>query len=315
MIQDLIIEDNSMQILCTLFDSNYLSRALACYDSLINQKTDFHLYLFAFDDLALKILKELKLPHTTTISLKEFEDEKLLAVKPGRSVAEYCWTCTPSVIRYVLKKYNHDHCTYIDADTYFYRSPALITEAMRNNSVVITPHFYTPEYDQVATSGIYCVQFMTFKNNEEGLKVLEWWRDACLDWCYAKFEDGKFGDQKYLDDWPTRFSGIFVSENKGEGVAPWNIQQWLETNAESIIFFHFHALKLYKNYAYMGFYKFPCWVQKKLYSPYVNSLRKFDSQLLKFSGYSSCFNKSNFKTKFKHLFLERFKNRNNTLRY
>ena len=304
-----------MQILCTLFDSNYLSRALACYDSLVKQKLDFHIYLFAFDDLAFDILNQLQLPRSTIISLKEFEDEKLLAVKSGRSVAEYCWTCTPSVIRYVLNTYGHDHCTYIDADTYFYKNPALITDRMKENSVIITPHFYTPEYDQSDTSGIYCVQFMTFKKTEEGMKVLEWWRDACLDWCYARFENGKFGDQKYLDDWPTKFKGIYVTENKGEGVAPWNIQAWNNASSSDIIFYHFHALKLYQDFGYMGFYKFPEWVQEKMYRPYINSLRKFDTQLLTFSGYSNCFKKVDFKVKFKKLIVEKLKFRNNTISY
>ena len=33
-----------------------------------------------------------------------------------------------------------------------------------------------------------------------GLKALKWWRDRCLEWCYARIEDGKFGDQFYIED-------------------------------------------------------------------------------------------------------------------
>jgi hypothetical protein len=91
------------------------------------------------------------------------------------------------------------------------------------------------------------------------MKALKWWRNACLDWCYARAEDGKFGDQKYLDDWLTRFSGIHVLINLGGGVAPWNVSRYnffykdqnvygTEINGNKkfkIIFFHFHHIKIY----------------------------------------------------------------------
>ena len=304
-----------MQILCTLFDSNYLSRALACHESLLLQNFNFHIYMFAFDDLALSILKKLKLSHATVISLEEFEDEELLKIKSSRSIAEYCWTCTPSVISYVLSKYGHDYCTYIDADTCFYRNPVDLYTSMGSASVLITPHFYTPTYDQTETSGIYCVQYMTFKNDAAGLLALYWWRHACLDWCYARFEDGKFGDQKYLDDWPERFPGVYVSPNMGEGVAPWNIQQWNNKDLHKVIFYHFHALKLFEGFGYMGFYNFPHWATEELYRPYVKSLRRFDHVLLQFPGYKSCFKKVPIKEKLKLLIFEKLKLRNNLIHF
>ena len=44
---------------CTLFDSFYLTRGITMYKSLEKTGIDFHLYIFAFDDASLKILKQL----------------------------------------------------------------------------------------------------------------------------------------------------------------------------------------------------------------------------------------------------------------
>jgi hypothetical protein len=246
---------------CTLFDSYYLSRALVMYNSLVKHCPDFHLYVFAFDDRSESILKQLSLPHVTVIALSEFENQALLEVKPGRTKGEYCWTCTPSIIDYSIKRFGLNHCTYIDADLYFFSNPKPLLDEMRNDSVMITEHRYTRKYEQSTTSGIYCVQFVTFVNDDRGMKALTWWRDKCIEWCFDRFEDGKFGDQKYLDDWTTRFKGVHVLQHLGGGVAPWNVQQYeiLKTdkgylvtekstgNVNDLVFYHFHALRFLKN--------------------------------------------------------------------
>src|SRR5690554_729544 len=200
---------------CTVFDTHYLSRGLALYESLNKHTPNFHLYIFAFNDKAYDLLTEMNLSQTTIISLAEFENEALLKVKPYRSIAEYCWTCTSSSILYCLDTFSLDHCTYLDADLYFFNSPQLLISEMGDKSVMITEHRYTPRYDQSEISGKYCVQFMYFKNNDEARKVLNWWVEACIDWCYATPEDGKFGDQKYLDDWCQRFEGVHVLQHRG----------------------------------------------------------------------------------------------------
>lgn len=259
---------------CTLFDSNYLTRALAMYESLKKHSDVFHLYMFTFDDKSYNLLTKLDLNFVKIISLKEFEDEDLLKVKDDRSAGEYCWTCTPSTIKYCIETYNLDNCTYLDADLYFFSNPSVLIEEMGDKSVLITEHRYTPMYDQSAISGIYCVQFMTFKNDETGMKVLNWWRDACNEWCYARPEDGKFGDQKYLDDWTDRFDNIYVLENLGGGVAPWNVQQYdLSDRKFKLIFYHFHNYKiLVNNKIECGIYKLDKKDINLLYKPYTRHL-------------------------------------------
>ena len=270
---------------CTLFNSNYLTRGLAMYESLKTHSPEFHLYIFAFDDRCYNLLKQLNLSDTTIISLLEFEDNALLNIKNTRSVGEYCWTCTSSTIKYAIETYHLDHCTYLDADLYFFADPSILIEELGEKSVLITEHRYTPEYDQSATSGKYCVQFMTFKNDSNGMKTLNWWRNACIDWCYARFEDGKFGDQKYLDNWTNEFDGIHELKNLGGGVAPWNIQQYyIFNNADNIlgielatqthfdvVFYHFHHFKFLENnkIELASFYKLTKQAIDLIYRPYI----------------------------------------------
>jgi hypothetical protein len=243
-----------MNYYVTLFDSNYLTRGLVMYRSLLRHAGEFHLWIICFDDLAYQLLQQLNLEKVTLISLLEFEDSELLKIKPQRTQREYCWTCTPSTLLYVLNTEPHvDTITYLDADLMFFSSPEPIFTEAKNASILLTEHRYLPEYDQSATSGIYNVQFMMFRRNLEGLNALKWWRDRCIEWCYARFENGKFGDQKYLDDWKERFTGVHVIQHLGAGLAPWNAAQYnLNKNGEDIfveeyplIFYHFHALKIH----------------------------------------------------------------------
>ncbi|MET0462570.1 MAG: hypothetical protein ABW007_05435 [Chitinophagaceae bacterium] len=288
-----------MQNYCTLFNSIYLSRGLAMYRSLEQHASNFHLYIFAFDDDCYTLLQEMKLAHATIISLREFEDEALLAVKPTRTAGEYCWTCTPATIWYCLHHFSLDHCTYIDADLLFFSDPKVLLDEMGDKAVLITAHRYSPRHDQSALSGIYCVQFITFKNDPQGLTALDWWRKACIDWCYNRFEQGKFGDQKYLDDWTTRFEGVHVLQHHGGGVAPWNntayeyekrgtdVRISYHNTAYSLVFYHFHDFKYCeKNIVRLTSHQYE--VNKKavwlVYRPYLRAIIGAEKEILHRSG-------------------------------
>jgi len=295
---------------CTLFDSNYLAKGLCMYNSLKKVCEDFHLYIFAFDDKAMTMLTQMKLERVTLISLSEFEDYELLKIKPSRSKAEYCWTSTSSTILYCLKNYELSHCTYIDADLYFYGNPKVLVDEMGDNDVLITDHRYTTQYDQNTKSGKYCVQFMCFKNTKNGLKILNWWRDACIDWCYNRREDGKFGDQKYLDDWITRFEGVHELQHLGGGVAPWNVQQYkiiegkeglkgieMTTNSSfDFVFYHFHHLNnqnfhLFNEFNF-GPYLISSSVRKNIYKPYLEELKRIDKNIKSIEDSFDCLGSS-----------------------
>lgn len=268
---------------CTLFDSNYMYKGLALYKSLCDVNIEFHLYVVAFDDLSYLTLKKLNLDNLTVISLSEFETHELLAVKSSRNRAEYCWTAGPSVVYHFITNYKLSSCTYLDADLMFFSSPKPIFDEIQNNSIAITEHF-TKEVDELA--GRFCVQFVYFKNDESGMEALIWWKEQCIQWCYSRFEDGKYGDQKYLDYFPEKFANVCILKNRGAGVAQWNVFQYEFSNFGKIlhngnlldiIFFHYHGTRIELNNNVLILktitYDLDSYVEKNVYIPYLNLLK------------------------------------------
>ena len=260
------------------------------YESLVKHEPDSCLYIVAFDELAFKILSSLNLEKAAIIPLKEFENADLLNVKGSRNRAEYCWTCTSSVIEYILVKYNVQSCTYLDADLFFYHSPEILLKELKNGkTVLITEHRFSglARIFEQKRAGRFCVQFITFTNTHNSRAILQKWIGQCIDWCYSRYEDGKFGDQKYLDPWPDEYPEVQVLENHGGGIAPWNARQYLffgredrisgtvknEKDKFDVVFFHFHYVKLLKiGYADLGWNRIPEKVLDIFYKPYIQKI-------------------------------------------
>jgi hypothetical protein len=295
------------------------------YESMRNQCTNFHLFIFPFDSLSLEILQNLKLESVTIIPLDQFETAELKEVKKSRTTAEYCWTCTPSIVSYILKNYDVPHCTYVDADLYFYSDPSvLVSEMEKNNkSVLITEHRFSvlPKLYEEKRAGRFCVQFITFLKEEKSIEVLERWRKQCLDWCYARYEDGKFGDQKYLDNWPMTYSNVHILQHEGGGIAPWNLTQYSFSEDKNsikgkvrkskvefrVVFFHFQYVKLLKDGSFdIGWYYISPVIIRMLYWPYFKMLNDIEQRILHLNasykrGITS-FNTDNIKNKMKTAF-------------
>jgi hypothetical protein len=241
---------------CTLFDRNYVARALALHRSLLEHVDDFTLRVFCMDDEAYAILRELQLPKVRAFSLSELEeaDPALEAVRSSRSHVEYLWTATPAICLATLACEPDVHAiTYLDSDLLFFSDPGPIFDEIGEASVAIVPHRHSPRWQHYeAISGIYNVGWLTFRRDDSGLAALRWWHERCLEWCKAQPEDGKYGDQAYLDDWPTRFAGVHVIEHVGADLGPWNVENYeLSTDAGAVtvdglplVFFHFHELQL-----------------------------------------------------------------------
>jgi len=264
----------------TVFDSLFLPQALALHLSMERVVKNYTLWMLCVDKTAFEVVTQLKLKNVKVLDLKLIETDELLEVKKSRSSGEYCWTLTPFAPRFVFEADSTvKRVTYIDADLWFRKHPKQIFDEFdaSGKHVLITDHEYAPEYDQSATSGQFCVQFMTFNRNE-GEHVRKWWEERCVEWCFARFEEGKFGDQKYLDDWPERFEDtVHVLQNKQLALAPWNATRFPYGSA---IFYHFHGLRLIsERKCKFGGYALPINLKENIYKPYLSDLKSVFKKL------------------------------------
>ena len=276
-----------MQHFVTLFDSLYLPQGLNLHQSMQRHIRLFTLWILCLDDVTFDVLHALELSNIKLLRLSKLETPELQAVKSERTKAEYCWTLTPFAPRFVFEAdVSINQVTYVDADLWFRKPPLAVFEEFETSgkSVLITDHAYAPEYDQSATSGQYCVQFMVFTRGR-GEVVRKWWEERCIEWCYARFENGLFGDQKYLDDWPTRFKNeVHVMSAQNLVLAPWNMSRFQYSAAFAV---HLHGLKIsryLKTYLPTA-YKIPPATVTHVYMPYKNDLKKSFAMLasIKFS--------------------------------
>jgi len=243
--------NNSVEHFVTLFDANYLPMGMALHDSLMAHGRPFHLWIVCMDELVEGQLERLSLPHVTLIPVSEVETRELLDVKTGRTRGEYCWTITPFTFQAVFDRDESvERVTYLDADLFFFADPQIVLRELDESGkhVLITEHAYAPEYSYwSALSGRFCVQFLTFRRTGEAKRVMQWWQERCLEWCFARNEDGKFGDQKYLDSWPDLFADeVNIVRQTEKTLAPWNVAHVERTSGPRLapVFFHFHGLKL-----------------------------------------------------------------------
>lgn len=292
-----------MMTFCTLFDSYYLDKGLTLYRSLEQCGTEFKLYIFCFDDNAYHILNELKLKYAVMIHHSEIEDETLLKLKKERSKAEYCWTCTPVIIEYVLKHLKQPDCTYIDADLYFFQNPQILFGEIEKEKadIVITEHRFknSPNGRRLQKrSGKYCVEFNYFNQSANAQEALEWWKQKCFEWCYHLYEPDRMGDQKYLEQFPGLFQGVHELENPGGGVAPWNLEQYrlkeikdgqpfLEEKQTGhifpVIFYHFQNIRyLSENMVNISSGTHSKKTKEAIYRPYLAQLEQSRKELKKY---------------------------------
>lgn len=281
------------RVYCTYFDHNYLSRGLALYHSLQRHAPGARLWVLCLSEECHRTLAALGLPNLIFRSLAEFEaeDPEVAATRSTRSTIEYYFTCTPAWMRFVLShEPDAEWVTYLDGDLFLFESPEAIYRELRDASVAIIPHRYPAAIARLRKFGTYNVGWVGARNDPDGIAVINWWREKCIEWCYDVVDGDRFADQGYLDAFAGLSSRVRVIENIGANLAPWNVGNYridfrdgkvMIDATQPLIFFHFQGVKKGLGWFIFSSHRqyqapFSAAVRRHVYKPYLDELLEIE---------------------------------------
>jgi hypothetical protein len=275
-----------MVLFVTHFNEKYLSRGLALIESMGPKAS---IVVFCHDSKTFKTVSKLEQENVICLDLLELESTfpELISAKSARPTLEYYFLLSPYVILYAIEILNSELAIYVDADTYFFAEVSLALEQLDpNKDVGIVPHRFSERDLYMRKYGTYNVGWVSFRNSDAGMRVLYFWRNACLRSTSTIPSEGIFGDQKYLDYFLEIDSSVQVISHLGMNVAPWNckdlrvIDGRLVNESDPLLFFHFSGLKTYAALAVMGFAGYSKRpgrnVRKYLYQGYIDKILAFE---------------------------------------
>lgn len=281
--------NNANATYVTYFDSGYLTRALTLIKSIRANGDNSQIWVLCLDSETFEYLNRVKIAGLHAITLGELEayEPRLLDVKSSRSRVEYIFTVGPTFHQCIMltQADKSELVVYLDADLYFFADPSIVVREMGSYSVGIIEHRYKKRLrSKLDRYGRFNVGWVGFRNDELGRKVLHWWAERCLDWCFdTPQSDGRYADQGYLN-WFPDFEGVKILNSAGFNLAPWNTGShhltYDSTNVQAdglpLVFFHFHGIQETKNYYITSQLIYKNFATKELlnsvYKPYLEEL-------------------------------------------
>jgi hypothetical protein len=247
----------------TMSDLRFLPQTLTLYRSLERHADHFSLAVLCTDEPTLRYFRKRGLRHVEPVELSALEREEpaLRAARQTRSWTEFCWTATPVFCRYALGLAPPGAVRFwIDADVEFVREPSGLLDELGTGSLLLTPHRYQRAFPIAAPAltlqqwyGRFNGGTIGFRRDEPGLAACELWRERTLHWCHDRREPGRFGNQRYLDDFPERSGGAArILAVPGGVLGPWNgggftIRRGSEpptADGAPVIAYHYQSLRV-----------------------------------------------------------------------
>ena len=213
-----------MAILISHCDKYFASRAAALVESLRCQNYFGEIVIYAHDAETEVFFHEKYRDEVLVVRVEEVMNSytHLMHAKLFRPKNEFFFLLTPFLIKYTFEKIGKREVWYIDADIFLFSSFKNLENQIRDLSIMITPHNFPDRLRYLEKYGKFNVGVVFAKSDDDGIRVVNWWAERCIESTELKSSGEIYGDQKYLDNFHSISTKVGTFKGLGINAAPWN---------------------------------------------------------------------------------------------
>ena len=149
------------------------------------------------------------------------------------NLTEFCTAVKPFYIDYLFRQ-SFTKVMYLDPDVCVFSSLGPVFNELDHSSIVLTPHFITPEINYTGTIseslllhvGVFNCGFIAVSASEKGKHFVDWWEDRLYNMAYQDKIESLHTDQKWIDLVPAFYGKeAHISHDIGRNMAFWNLHE------------------------------------------------------------------------------------------
>jgi hypothetical protein len=235
---------------------NYIPKAIVLARTLKKHNPEVHFCVLINDPVPEGALKDVDaFDEVVTIEDLNIPDKPSWIFR--HTVVELCTAVKGFFLVDLLERPDCKAAFYFDPDIVCFAGLNVLTDKLKEASILLTPHLTDPEATTEAIldneicalkHGVYNLGFLGVRPSAEGRRFARWWRDRLRDFCRADIPGGLFTDQRWVDLAPALFQELHIVRHPGCNAATWNLTnrkiegdfaRGFTVNGESLIFYHF----------------------------------------------------------------------------
>jgi hypothetical protein len=211
----------------TICSKSYIALALSLEQSFLKYHNDINFFIVIADyidnsfDLSSNILEA---KNIISVDNDTFEQMSF-----KYNITEFCTSIKPFCFEYFFNN-NFDFVSYLDPDILFFSKFNELY--FQEYSIYLTPHILTIEEkysgdvpeNNILMSGTYNCGFIAIRNDNNGKKIISWWKNRLINNAFMDSANGIYTDQKCIEYIPSfiELKYIFIIRNLGCNISYWN---------------------------------------------------------------------------------------------